>query len=88
LRIGLRIQTDPHVLSGRRDVGRLQTLGALRDFKLDSRAFIQAAVSLRLNRREMNEDVFSVFPLDKAVAHGSEKPQHTTNFLQQPKYLH
>src|ERR1035438_8692958 len=33
-------------------------------------AFIQAAIALRLNRREVHEDVFSVFSLNKTVALG------------------
>src|ERR1035438_2053987 len=58
------------------DVGSLQTLGALRHFELHLGAFIQRTVSLRLDRREVHEDVFSVLPLDKAVAFGRVKPLH------------
>src|SRR4051812_18044000 len=61
---------------GRRDVGRLQTLGALRHFEFHLSAFIQAPISLRLNRREVHEDVLSVFTLDKAVALGCVEPLH------------
>src|SRR5262245_36548267 len=51
---------------GRRDVGRLQAFGAFCHLKFDASAFIQSPISLRLNRREVNEDVLSVFTLDKA----------------------
>src|SRR5262249_24983500 len=63
---------------GHRDVGRLQTLGALRHFEFHSSAFIQGSVSLRLNSREVHEDVLSVLTLDKAVALRCVKPLHCT----------
>src|SRR6266568_4542522 len=66
------------------DVGGLQTLGALRHFKLHPGAFIQGAVSLRLDRREMNEDIFSVLALDKAVTLGCVKPLHCSFFFHLP----
>src|ERR1035438_9398365 len=69
------------------DVGRLQTLGALRHFELHPGAFIQGAISLRLDRREVNEDVFSVLPLDKAVAFGRVKPLHCSFFFHLPIFL-
>src|SRR3954462_3255619 len=72
---------------GRRDVGRLQTLGALRYLKFYLSAFIQAAISLRLNRREVHEDILSVFPLDKAVALGYVEPLHCTFFFHLPIFL-
>src|SRR3954467_4588815 len=72
---------------GRRDVGRLQTLGALCHFEFYLSAFIQASISLRLNRREVHEDVLSVFPLDKAVALGCVEPLHCTFFFHLPIFL-
>src|SRR5579872_1152354 len=42
--------------SGGGDVGRLQTFRPFRYFKFHAGAFIQTAISLRLNRREMYED--------------------------------
>ena len=62
-------------------------LGPLRHFKLHSGAFIQAAITLRLDRREMHEDVFSVLPLDEAVAFGCVKPLHCTFFFHLPIFL-
>ena len=47
---------------GRSDVGRLQAFGPFRHLKFHSGAFIQAPVALRLNRREVHEDIFSVLP--------------------------
>src|SRR5689334_10523342 len=70
--------------SGGCDVGRLQTLGPFRHFKFYSGALIQAAISLRLNRRKMNEDVLSVLALDEAVALGCVKPLHCTFFFHLP----
>src|SRR4051812_28231816 len=72
---------------GRRDVGRLQTFGALRHFEFDSSAFIQGAISLRLNRREVNEDVLSVFTLDEAIALGRVDPLHSTFNFHLPLFL-
>src|ERR1017187_9518304 len=68
------------------DVGSLQTLGARRHFELHPGAFIQGAISLRLDRREVNEDVFSVFPLDKAVAPACRPlgPVVTSNSTREP----
>src|SRR5437660_3209015 len=70
-----------------RDVGRLQTLGALGYFKFHSGAFIQTSVTLCLNCREMHEDVLSVLPLDKAVALGCVEPLHCTFFFHLPIFL-
>src|SRR3954454_470191 len=69
---------------GRRDVGRLQTFGPLRHLELDASALIQGAISLRLNRREVHEDVLSVFTLDEAIALGRVEPLHCTFFFHLP----
>src|ERR1035437_3295287 len=71
----------------RYDVGSLQTLGTRRHCELHPGAFIQGAVSLRLDRREVHEDVFSVLPLDKAVALSRVKPLHCTFFFHLPIFL-
>src|SRR5437870_5356978 len=68
-------------LGGRRDVGCLQTLGAFRQLELHLGAFIQGTVALRLNGREMYENIFSVLPLDKAIALGCVEPLHCAFFF-------
>src|SRR6266567_8622515 len=72
---------------GRYDVGSLQTFRSLRHFELYTGAFIQGAISLRLDRREMHEDVFSVLPLDKTEALGRVKPLHYSFFFHLPIFL-
>src|SRR5437016_4201602 len=64
-----------------RDVGRLQTLRALRDLELHLCALFQAAIALRLNSREVYEDILSILPLNKTVALGCVKPLHCTFFF-------
>src|SRR5689334_21829450 len=66
------------------DVGCLQAFRALRHFKLHLSALIQSTIPLGLYRREMNEDVFPVFPLDKSVALGCVEPLHCTLFFHLP----
>jgi len=63
-----------------RDVLGLQTLGARLDFELNLRSFIQGSVSVHLNRTEMNENILTAGPLDKAIALGGVKPFHYTFF--------
>src|SRR6478609_5064508 len=71
----------------RRDVSGLQALGTLCHFELHPGAFIQGAISLRLDRREVNEDVFPVLPLDKAISLGCVKPLHCSFFFHLPIFL-
>src|ERR1051326_8797733 len=68
-------------LSGRRDVGCLQTLGPFRHLEFHLGAFIQGTVALRLNGREVYEHIFSVLPLDKAIALGCIEPLHCAFFF-------
>src|ERR1041385_5843337 len=62
----------------------MQTLGPLRHSTLHSSACIQGSIALRLNRREMHEDVLSVLTLDKAIALGCVEPLHRTFFFHLP----
>ena len=66
------------------NVGGLQTLRSLRHFELHLGAFVQRAVSLRLNGGEVYEDIFPVLPLDKAVPLGCVKPLHCSFFFHLP----
>ena len=61
------------------DVGRLQALSAFFDSKLDLLAFLQVAVSITLNGREMDENVRSAFAGDKTVALVAIEPLDRTN---------
>src|SRR5215471_10674591 len=70
-----------------RDVSGLQAFGTLRHFELHAGAFIQGAISLRLDGREVNEDVLSVLALDKAVPLGCVKPLHCSFFFHLPIFL-
>src|ERR1017187_3447675 len=69
------------------DVGRLQAFGPFGHLKLHSGAFIQALITLGLNRREVYEDIFSILPLDKTVALGRVEPLHCTFFFHLPIFL-
>src|SRR5690349_35463 len=62
-------------------VGRLQSLRPTRHFELDPRTLLEAAVALRLDRREVHENVFSILPLDEAISLGCIKPLHCTFFF-------
>jgi len=58
----------------------LPTLGAFLDFELDRLAFLQAAESIRLDRREMHENVFAGLTADKAKTLGVVKPLYCSLF--------
>src|SRR6266481_5487501 len=73
--------------SGGRDVGCLQTLGALGHLELHTGAFIERPVSLRLDSREVHKDILPVLPLDEAVALGCVEPLHCTFFFHLPLFL-
>jgi hypothetical protein len=71
-------------LSGADDVTRLEPLGALQQIKLHGLALIQRTVTILLDGREMNEDVFPCGPLDKTVSFSPVKPLHSHNELLSP----
>jgi hypothetical protein len=58
----------------------LPALGAFGDVELHRLAFLQAAESARLNRREVHEDVFAILTADKAIALGVVKPLYCSFF--------
>ena len=59
----------------------LQTLRTLLHFELYLRTFIQAAVTVGLDGRKMNEHIVTTGALDKSIALGSVKPLHYTFFF-------
>ena len=61
-------------------VFRLQALGALANFKLDSLAVIQRFVPLRLNCGEVDENVLAGLPLDEAETLASIEPLYRSLF--------
>jgi hypothetical protein len=62
----------------------LQTLWSLLHLELHLRAFIQRTITVRLDRRKVNEYVVAARTLDKSVAFGGVKPLHNTFFLHVP----
>jgi len=66
-------------------VCRLKALGALEQVKLHGLAFIQRAVAVFLNCREVYKHIFSCRALDKSVSFRSVEPLHCT-FLSHGNY--
>jgi hypothetical protein len=60
------------------DVRRLKTFGAFEEIELDGFAFVQRAISVLLDRREMDEYVLARGALDKSVTLCSVKPLHSS----------
>ena len=56
------------------DVRRLKALGAFEQIELYGFAFVERAISILLDRREMDEDVLASGALDKSVTLCSVKP--------------
>jgi hypothetical protein len=61
-------------------VGRLETLGPLGHFELDTRALIKRTVTVRLNGRKMDEHILARFALNESEALGRVEPLHSTFF--------
>jgi hypothetical protein len=62
-------------------VFRLQTLWALANFEFYGLAFIQAAVTLRLNGRVMHKNILTGLALDEAKTLARIKPLHCSLFF-------
>jgi len=76
-------QQHPVTIVGQLDrlyVFCLKALRALRDIKLYSLAFLQAAEAARLNRREMHEDIFAILSADEAKTLRVVKPLYCSCF--------
>lgn len=58
----------------------LEPLLALGNLELDPLAFLQAAEAVGLDRRVMNENVFTVIPADETKTFGIVKPLHCSLF--------
>ena len=77
---------DPSLIEALQGIGSATAVGELKRLGIRS-AFIQGPIPLRLNRREVHEDVLSVLALDKAIALGCVKPLHCTFFFHLPMFL-
>ncbi len=69
------------------DVFCLPPFGTFDDVKLDWLAFFQTAKTIRLNGREMNEYIFTIFPRDKAITLRVIEPLHCSLFHVVPAFL-
>src|SRR4029077_17830340 len=69
---GLKARSDAN------DVRRLEALRPLEQVELHGLAFIERAVSILLNRGEMDEHVLAGGALDKAITLCSVKPLHSS----------
>lgn len=63
------------------NVGGLQALGAADNLKLDRLAIVQAPVSIRLDRGEMDENVLSGLALDETITLTGVEPLHCSLFF-------
>ena len=55
-------------------VGRLEALRAPDDFELDRRSFLKATVTVSLDRRKVDENIFATLPLDKTIPFAGIEP--------------
>ena len=62
------------------NVFSLQSLGALGHAELDALSFLQALEAARLNRGEMDENVFAIFAADESKSLGIVKPLYCSLF--------
>ena len=62
---------------------RLRSLAPLNDVELDLISFVQTLVAFDLNGTVMNEDVYSAFAPEEAVAFRAVEPLHRTLVLRQ-----
>jgi hypothetical protein len=65
-----------------RDVRSLQALGAAGYFEFHRLAVIQGLVALRLNGREVNENIFAGLALDESVTLAGIEPLNSSLFSQ------
>lgn len=62
------------------NVGGLKPFGPLDHFEFHRRAFLKVAVALSLDSGIVDEDVFTLSPLDEPVALGGVEPFHSALF--------
>jgi hypothetical protein len=71
------------------DVCRLRTLLSLGDLEFDLIPFLQALVTLRIDRAVMNKDIRSIRTTDEAVPFSVIKPLHGAfQAFHEPLFLH
>src|SRR5208282_2935672 len=66
------------ILCRTHDVACLEALGAFEQVELDGLAFIQRAVAVLLDGREMHEDILAGGALDESVSLRPVEPLHST----------
>src|SRR6266478_7510539 len=74
------LQAVGETLANRSYVLCLPPLGSFNDGELNRLAFLQAAETVRLDRREMHENVFAILAADKPVAFCVIEPLHCSLF--------
>src|ERR1039458_118118 len=72
------LRTGRRTLYRAHDVARLETLRALEQIELDGLAFVQRAVAVLLDGREMHEDILAGGALDESVSLRAVEPLHST----------
>jgi hypothetical protein len=55
---------------------RLESLWAPDDFKLDGRTFLKATITVSLDCRKVDENIFATLPLDKTIPLAGIEPLH------------
>lgn len=53
---------------------RLESLRALDDLKLDRGTFLKAPITVSLDRRKVDKDIFTTLPLDKTIPFAGIEP--------------
>ena len=61
-------------------ISRLEPFRALDDFELDGRTFLKATITVSLDRRKVDENIFSTLPLDKTIPLAGVEPLHGSLF--------
>jgi len=65
-KLGPEVIRPPRVLQ-LNHICRLEPLRARNDFELDRGTFLKAPITVSLDRRKVDEDVFATLPLDKTI---------------------
>jgi hypothetical protein len=56
------------------NICRLESFGAFDHLELDRGTFLQAAVTVSLDRRKVDEHILTTLPLDKTIAFAGVEP--------------
>jgi hypothetical protein len=78
---GAALLSDPNLLRLENlNVFCLEAFGAFYDIELDCLSFLQRTEAIRLNRGEMNEDIFARLTRDETKSLGIVKPLYCSLF--------